>query len=82
MRRPLPAKRKRIYVSSGEGFIFVYQQVDADLYERIAKIPTVIGARTSAFLGRTGKHDSLFLAVSAIADRGAELWLFETRDDY
>jgi DNA-binding beta-propeller fold protein YncE len=40
------AVRKRIYVPSGEGFIFVYQQIDADHYERIAKIPSAIGART------------------------------------
>jgi DNA-binding beta-propeller fold protein YncE len=51
--------RKRIYVTSGEGFIFVYQQIDPDRYQRIAKIPTAIGARTN---------------------RGAELWVYETRD--
>lgn len=72
--------RRRIYVPSGEGFIFVYQQVDADLYSRIAKIPTAIGARTSAYFGQVGKHNSLFLAVPARANRGAEMWLFETRD--
>ncbi len=74
------ADRKRIYVPSGEGFIFVYQQIDADRYERIAKIPTAIGARTSAYYGQVGKHNSLYLAVPARADRGAELWVYETRD--
>jgi DNA-binding beta-propeller fold protein YncE len=72
--------RKRIYVTSGEGYIFVYQQIDADRYERIAKIPTVIGARTSAYTGQVGKHNSFYLAVPARADRGAELWVYETRD--
>ena len=72
--------RKRIYVTSGEGYIFVYQQIDPDRYERIAKIPTVIGARTSAYTGQVGKHNSFYLAVPARADRGAELWLYETRD--
>jgi DNA-binding beta-propeller fold protein YncE len=72
--------RKRIYVTSGEGFIFVYQQIDPDRYQRIAKIPTAIGARTSAYTGQVGKHNSFYLAVPARADRGAELWVYETRD--
>ena len=72
--------RKRIYIPSGEGFIFVYQQIDPDRYERIAKIPTAIGARTSAYYGQVGKHNSLYLAVPARANRGAELWIYETRD--
>lgn len=72
--------RKRIYVTSGEGFIFVYQQIDSDRYERIAKIPTIIGARTSAYTGQVGKHNSFYLAVPARADRGAEIWVYETRD--
>ena len=72
--------RKRIYVTSGEGFIFVYQQIDPDRYQRIAKIPTTIGARTSVYTGQVGKHNSFYLAVPARADRGAELWVYETRD--
>jgi hypothetical protein len=74
------ATRKRIYVPSGEGFIFVYQQVDADHYERIAKIPSEVGARTSAYYGQVGKHNSLYLAVPGRANKGAELWIYETRD--
>jgi DNA-binding beta-propeller fold protein YncE len=72
--------RRRIYVPSGEGFIFVYQQIDSDHYERIAKIPTATGARTSAYFGQVGKHNSLYLAVPGRSGRGAELWVFETRD--
>jgi len=74
------ADRKRIYVTSGEGFIFVYQQIDPDRYQRIAKIPTAIGARTSAYTGQVGKHNSFYLAVPARANRDAELWVYETRD--
>lgn len=74
------ATRKRIYVPSGEGFIFVYQQIDADHYARIAKIPSAIGARTSAYFGQVGKHNSLYVAVPGRSGRGAELWVFETRD--
>jgi hypothetical protein len=72
--------RKRIYVPSGEGFIFVYQQIDADRYERIAKIPSAIGARTSVYTGQVGKHNSLYLPVPGRSNKGAELWIYETRD--
>lgn len=74
------ATRKRVYVPSGEGFIFVYQQIDADHYARIAKIPSATGARTSAYFGQVGKHNSLYVAVPGRSGRGAELWVFETRD--
>ncbi len=74
------ATRRRIYVPSGEGFIFVYQQIDPNRYERIAKIPTAIGARTSTYYGLMAKHNSLYLAVPGRANRGAELWFYETRD--
>lgn len=74
------ATRKRIYVPSGEGFIFVYQQIGADQYERIAKIPSAIGARTGAYSGQVGKHNSLYVAVPGRSNRGAELWIYETRD--
>ena len=72
--------RRRIYEPSGEGFIFVYQQVTPDLYDRVAKIPTAIGARTSAYFGQVGKHNDLYLAVPPRAGRGAEMWVYETRD--
>jgi DNA-binding beta-propeller fold protein YncE len=74
------ATRKRIYIPSGEGFIFVYQQIDPNRYQRIAKIPSAIGARTSAYYGQVGKHNSLYLAVPGRSNRGAELWIYETRD--
>src|SRR6202049_967890 len=45
------AARKRVYVSGGRdspvGFVYVYQQKDADHYETIGKIPTRAGAGTS-----------------------------------
>jgi DNA-binding beta-propeller fold protein YncE len=74
------ATRHRIYVPGGEGLIYVYQQADADHYSLIAKVPGTIGARTSAYYGQVGKHNSLYLAVPGRANRGAELWVYETRD--
>jgi DNA-binding beta-propeller fold protein YncE len=45
------AGRKRVYVSGGRGlpvgFVYVYQQKDADHYETIGKIPSRGGAGTS-----------------------------------
>jgi DNA-binding beta-propeller fold protein YncE len=45
------AAHKRVYVSGGRdydvGYIFVYQQKDADHYEAVGKIPTKSGAGTS-----------------------------------
>ena len=38
------------------------------------------GARTSAYSGPAGKLNSFYLAVSARADREAELWVDETRE--
>ncbi|HZC24830.1 MAG TPA: hypothetical protein VE866_15935, partial [Candidatus Binatia bacterium] len=74
------ATRKRIYVPGGEGLIFVYQQMDADHYTLLAKVPSAIGGRTSAYFGQVGKHNSLYLAVPGRSNRDAELWVYETRD--
>lgn len=40
---------KRVYVSSGDGSIDVIDQLDADHYRPRLRIPTVAGARNSAF---------------------------------
>ena len=71
-------ERKRIYASGGEGFISVFQQSDADHYEAVAKVPTAVGARTSAYSGKVGKKtfDRLYVAVPARAERGAEILIF------
>ncbi len=72
------ASRKRVYVSGGEGFISVFKQVDANHYELTAKIPTGIGARTSAYSGKVGKKgfDRLYVAVPARADHSAEVLIY------
>jgi len=74
--------RKRIYVPGGEGFIFVFEQIDADHYRPIAKIPTAVGARVSFYSPETvGKHNDLYLAVPSRANQGAEMWVYETVDE-
>ena len=74
--------RRRIYVSGGEGYIGVFQQKDADSYALLAKIPSAVGARTSAYFGKLGKKgfDRLYVAVPARAKRGAEVWIYTVQD--
>lgn len=55
------AKRRRIYVPGGEGYIGVYQQNSPDSYEMIAKIPSAEGAKTCLFVPEL---DRLYVAVS------------------
>jgi len=43
------AAHKRIYISCGEGFIDVIDQLGGDRYHVRSRIPTVVGARTSTF---------------------------------
>ena len=66
------AKRGRVYVSCGAGFIDVLEAKDAT-YRRIARIPTVSGARTSLFVT---EMDRLFVAVRASSGEPAAIWMF------
>ena len=68
------AATRRIYVTGGEGFLDVIQQLDADQYKRIARIPTGPVARTSLFIPEWRR---LFVAVPKDKERGAELRVFE-----
>jgi hypothetical protein len=54
------AKRHRVYVSCGDGFIDVFDE-EGDMYRRVAHIPTVSGARTSFFVP---EMDRLLLAAA------------------
>jgi len=63
------AKRHRIYVSCGAGVIDIF---DARSYERLSRIPTVFGARTSLFVP---EFDRLFLAVRAGGSHPAGIWV-------
>lgn len=63
------AKRKRVYVICGAGFIDVF---DAS-YQRIARIPTASGARTGLFIPAL---DLLAVAVRALGGEPAAIWLY------
>jgi hypothetical protein len=64
------AKRKRVYVSCGDGFLDVFA---GNPYARIGHIPTVAGARTSLFVPEL---DRLVLAVRATTSEPAAIWVF------
>jgi YVTN family beta-propeller protein len=66
------ARRHRVYVSCGDGFIDVFEPRAAG-YDRVGHVPTAWGART-AFL--VPELDRLFLAVRASASEPASLWVF------
>ena len=65
-------KRHRVYVSCGEGFVDVLEPGEAG-YRRVARVPTVSGARTSLFVPEL---DRLFVAVRAASHEPAAIWVF------
>jgi YVTN family beta-propeller protein len=65
-------KRRRVYVSCGEGVIDVLEQRETE-YRRLARVPTVSGARTSLFVPEL---DRLFVAVRAKSNEPAAIWVF------
>jgi hypothetical protein len=65
------AKRQRLYVSCGDGSLDVMDPQGT--FRRIARIPTVAGARTALFVPDL---DRLFLAVRAERGEAASIWMF------
>jgi YVTN family beta-propeller protein len=65
-------KRHRVYVSCGEGVVDVLELREAE-YRRLARVPTVSGARTSLFVHEL---DRLFVAVRARSGEPAAIWVF------
>jgi hypothetical protein len=76
------ANHKRVYIPGGQGYIDVFQQKDADHYERIARIGTVIGARTAGYAPRIGKkgQDRVFLAVPGTPGKEAAVWAYTVQE--
>jgi hypothetical protein len=66
------AKRRRVYVSCGDGFLDVFD-TQGGTYRRLAHIPTLAGARTSLFVP---EMDRLLLAVRASSGEPAAVWVF------
>jgi DNA-binding beta-propeller fold protein YncE len=75
------ANRKRIYMAGGEGFVDVFQMNDPDHYQRLARVPTAIGARTAGYYGVAGKgFDRFYLAVPARGREPAEIRIYTAQE--
>jgi hypothetical protein len=72
------AVRRRVYVSGGRdndvGYVFAYQQKDADHYETIDKIPTKSGAGTSFWSPELSRY---YVAAPAHDNDEAAILVFE-----
>jgi len=68
------SKRKRIYVSCGEGFVNVIGLADANGYTMLEKLPTAPGARTSLLVPEL---DLLVLAVPKRDRQPAEVRVYQ-----
>jgi DNA-binding beta-propeller fold protein YncE len=70
------ARRRRLYVVCGEGFVDVIDQADSDRYKRSIKIPTASGARTGLFVP---ERDALFVAVPHRGAQAAEIRRYQVK---
>jgi DNA-binding beta-propeller fold protein YncE len=72
------AERQRIYASGGRGaaagFVYVYQQKDADHYELTAKVPTRANAQTSTWVPQLNRY---YVSASANDREDAAILVFE-----
>lgn len=67
------AKRERVYVSCGAGFVDVFE-ISGVTYRHMARVPTSTGARTSLFVP---EMDRLLVAVRAGFAGPAAIWVFK-----
>ena len=70
------ARRKRLYVSGGEGAVDVLQDQPTG-FARVARIPTAAGARTSLFVP---EFNRLYVAVPHRGAQRAAVMVLEARD--
>jgi len=68
------AKRKRLYISCGEGFIDIVDQSSPENYKRLNRIPTAPGARTSFF---SPDLDHYYVGVPDRGNQKAELRIYQ-----
>ncbi|HEY2538300.1 MAG TPA: hypothetical protein VGI28_02185 [Stellaceae bacterium] len=66
------ARRRRVYVSCGEGAVDVFAAEEAG-YRRLARVHTVSGARTSLFVP---ERNRLYVAVRARWTEPSTIWVF------
>jgi len=70
------ATRKRLFVTGGDGFADVVQEVDAGHFSRVVHLPTAAGARTSLFVPMQNR---LYVAVPHRGNQRSEIRIYESR---
>ncbi|MGH7740047.1 MAG: YncE family protein [bacterium] len=75
------ASLQRIYGIGAAGYISVIQQTDPGHYHVIANIPTRIGVRTGILVSQKQYGDRFYVAVPALPDREAALWVYVTQNN-
>jgi hypothetical protein len=63
-----------VYVLTSERYLDVFEQKDADHYDRIARYPTPPRSQTGLLVPEWGK---LFVAVPAQSDQAAEIRVYQ-----
>jgi hypothetical protein len=69
----IDAKRQRVYVICGEGFVEVFEKQQGS-YRSVGHVPTVGGARTGLFVPEL---DRLFVAARESGNDPAALWVLD-----
>jgi DNA-binding beta-propeller fold protein YncE len=67
------AKRNRVYVSGGEGYLDAFEERAGGGFTRVAHVPTASGARTSLFVPEQSR---LYLAVPHRGTQRAEIRVY------
>jgi DNA-binding beta-propeller fold protein YncE len=70
------AKRRRLYLICGEGYVDIVEQTDLDHYRRSMKVPTASGTRTGLFVP---EWDALFVAVPHRGAQAAEIQRYQVQ---
>jgi len=70
------ARRRRLYVVCGSGYIDIVGQTDSDHCKPISKVPTAAGARTGLFVP---ERDALFVAVPHRDNQRAEIRRYQMK---
>ena len=68
------AKRKRLYISCGEGFVDVVQPMSADHYQTLERVTTATGARTSFYSPELERY---YVAVPERGNQQAQIRVFQ-----
>jgi DNA-binding beta-propeller fold protein YncE len=70
------SKRKRLYISGGDGYLDVIQDEGSNRFTRVAHLATAAGARTSLYVP---DQNRVYLAVPHRGSQRAEIRIYEAR---